>query len=192
MCISQWLRAGAAAFALVMSTAALAQQTVNQPTVTVIDLNGRLINLPKDGVLLPEFPKRDNLRRIQPPAVAAGREYYIDEQSLLMSQERIVYYTVVLRTPTGASNVFYEALDCPDRLVKSLAYGTAQGEFRRLRNRRWEGFTSEGLYGYRYVLADRYMCDVLRKALPPKKIVENLNSLDREDFSLFPERDPSD
>ena len=73
MCISQWLRAGAARSRLVLSTAALAQQTVNQPTVTVIDLNGRLINLPKDGVLLPEFPKRDNLRRIQPCSGAGAR-----------------------------------------------------------------------------------------------------------------------
>ena len=184
--------ASAALAGVMLSTASFAQQTVKPLAGTAIDSDGRLIEMPIEGVLLPAFPKRENLRRIQSPMGAAGREYYIDEQSLLMSQERIVYYTVVLRTPTGASNVLYEALDCPERTVKSLAYGTAQGEFRRLRNRRWEGFTSEGLYGYRYVLADRYMCDVLRKALPPKKIVENLNSLDREEFSLFPERDPPD
>ena len=187
---SNLCRGSAAAICVALSTTSFAQQTVRPLAGTGIDLDGQLIELPKEGVLLPEFPKRENLRRIQSPTGAAGREYYIDERSLLMSHEGIVYYTVVLRTSSGANNILYEGLDCRERVVKSFAYGTARGGFKALRKRRWERFTVEGLYGYRFVLWDRYMCGEIREALPPKKIIENLRSLDREDFSVTPERDP--
>ena len=176
--------ASAALAGVMLSTASFAQQTVKPLAGTAIDSDGRLIEMPIEGVLLPAFPKRENLRRIQSPMGAAGREYYIDEHSLLVSSEGIVYYTVVMRASAGASNILHEGIDCRGRVVKSFAYGTARGEFKGVRNGRWDRFPAEGPYGYRFVLWDRYMCGEVREALPPKTIIENLNSLDREDFSV--------
>lgn len=110
----------------------------------------------EDDWTLPPWPKEESLAEFTPRGHSANK-YYIDLDSISLGADRVVRYTAVVRSPSGASNVSYEGLRCKDAHYKLFALGTTQGTWSQVRNPQWQPVTYGG---YRFSLRRDYFCDV--------------------------------
>jgi hypothetical protein len=89
-----------------------------------------------DEQLVPP-PQLDRARLVEVKfALVADTEfrYYVDPESVSVGADRIVRYALVGRSPSGAENVTYEGLRCPDE-YRVYAVGRPDGS--------WAGRPSE-------------------------------------------------
>ena len=80
---------------------------------------------------LPPLPEDSNLRPIDASAADSRYEYLLDSASIARGSDDVMRYTVVVVSPNGARNVFHEGLRCLTDEVKTYAYASNQGRFRR-------------------------------------------------------------
>ncbi|PTR17560.1 MULTISPECIES: CNP1-like family protein [unclassified Nitrosospira] len=71
-------------------------------------------------VQLPAYPKAENLLPFD-AGPASNNLYYIDAPSLVVGEEGIVRYTLVIKSPEGAMNVSYEGMRCATDGVREQA-----------------------------------------------------------------------
>ena len=60
---------------------------------------------------LPAYPKAENLLPFD-AGPASNNLHYIDAPSIVVGEDGIVRYTLVIKSPTGAVNVSYEGMRC--------------------------------------------------------------------------------
>ena len=108
---------------------------------------------------LPAFPEDDNLVRFDAPVGGAQNRYFLDTASISLGADRVVRYTVVIMSRSGARNIIHEGIACDFREVKTYAYGNTKRAFTEFSNPTWKGLAYRGGKGYQGVLADRYVCD---------------------------------
>lgn len=125
-------------------------------------------------VPLPPFPRAQNLVPVRADAADPGYSYYIDVNSLSLSSDEVLRYTVIIQSPRGASNVIYEGIRCATRESKTLAYGTRDGRFRRLSDPQWTYVYTQGPLGYRTTLVEDYVCDEDGWAIDTDAVLERL------------------
>ncbi len=106
---------------------------------------------------MPAYPDEDAL-----VAVSTGVSDYpftvlIDLDSLSVGPDRVVRYTVVLRSRQGAENISYEGILCNRGKVKRYGYGIENG-FQRIPSSDWRFIRRSRQDLHRKVLADRYFC----------------------------------
>ena len=70
----------------------------------------------------PEFPKSENLVEFYVSAVATNK-YYIDASTLVVGNDGVVRYVLVVKTGGGATNVSFEGIRCKERTWKHYATG---------------------------------------------------------------------
>ncbi|HEY9198690.1 MAG TPA: CNP1-like family protein [Gammaproteobacteria bacterium] len=107
---------------------------------------------------LPAYP--DGKHYVEVPLQLAGSDLdmFIDEPALSIGEDGVVRYTLLLRSPTGAENLFYEGIRCATREWRSYAYGTSAGEWRALGDAPWRGIRDLGVERYRLELYRYYLC----------------------------------
>jgi len=111
----------------------------------------------EQALVLPPYPQE---KRLIP--VDVGRYDYpyrvlIDSASLSVGKDRLIRYTVVLRSESGVDNVSFEGVQCPGRKYKRYAYGES-GRFHILPEKKWAFIRSSRQDIYRAVLAEDYFC----------------------------------
>ncbi len=82
---------------------------------------------------------------------------FIDPASLAIGEDGVVRYTAILRSRSGAANVFYEGIRCSRGQYRRYAYGGADG-FRMAGNSRWRYIRGSGAEPYLQVLLDHFLC----------------------------------
>ena len=87
-------------------------------------------------IALPPYPSADELVDINLSLKDSPFTVLIDPASVSVGKDRVVRYTVVLRSSTGAENVAYEGIRCSNRMVQRYAYGSG-GQFYPARNPGW-------------------------------------------------------
>jgi hypothetical protein len=110
----------------------------------------------EDQVILPPYPKKENLAEIYVSATTTGFQYYVDTASLLVGRDRTVRYVFLARSPSGVENVTYEAIRCPWE-HRVLAVGRPDGSWAG-RPSSWREITRGGSLGWQYALARNYFC----------------------------------
>jgi hypothetical protein len=108
---------------------------------------------------LPPPPSADDLAPIDAPRAADGYAFFIDRRSVSRGSDGVMRYTVVVESRTGARNVFHEGLRCLTDEVRTYAYATRRGPFRRAGNATWRRIATDGPRGYQDYLANVIMCD---------------------------------
>ena len=71
----------------------------------------------ESDLLLPVVPLAENLTILTSDRLLDDYEYVIDRNSVSLQSDQVFRYTVVIRTPTGVSNGFYEGIHCDTRSV---------------------------------------------------------------------------
>jgi len=107
----------------------------------------------------PPFPLAQDLIPVRADTGATGYNYYIDVNSVSLSTDEVLHYTIIIQSPTGASNIVYEGIRCATQEIKTLGYGTRDGRFARMRDPKWTYVFTRGPLGYRTTLVERYVCD---------------------------------
>jgi len=116
--------------------------------------------LPQQAILLPPFPRARDLLPIRGDAAAGtGYNYYVDVNSVSLTTDGVLHYTIVIQSPNGASNIVYEGIRCATEEIKVLAYGTRDGRFSRMPDPQWVYVHTQGPLGYRTTMVEYYVCD---------------------------------
>jgi hypothetical protein len=126
------------------------------------------------AVTLPAFPRARDLLPLRAETGDADYNYYIDVNSVTLTSDEVLRYTVVIQAPGGANNIIYEGIRCATKEVKSFAYGTRDGRFERMADPEWRYFRSRGAMGYRTALVERYVCDEQGWAVDSDTVLERL------------------
>jgi hypothetical protein len=111
----------------------------------------------EDALKLPPYPPDASLVKIHPRGNSNNR-FYVDIDSVSLGEDRVVRYTMVIKTPSGVANVSYEGLRCKDANYKVYAFGTREGAWTAPRNSDWQRVESSDS-NFRFSLIKDYFCD---------------------------------
>lgn len=106
---------------------------------------------------LPAYPSKSGLLPVDISRYDYPYEVFLDPAALTVGEDRVVRYTVILRSRSGAENVSYEGILCPQRRFKRYAYGSG-GVFHPATGGDWQFIRGNRQDIYRAVLADEYFC----------------------------------
>lgn len=132
---------------------------------------------------LPAYP--DGQHYVSVPLQIAGSrlEMSIDEPSLVIGEDGVVRYVMLLRAPSGSENLFYEGIRCSTREWRTYAYGDSAGTWRTVEGGEWAPIRNLGVERYRERLYRYYLCDpamgTLRRAEMLRRMRYGLPSDDR-------------
>lgn len=121
-----------AALALMLAAGAAAAQNTNDPRDSVMRPSENATDWGREQqqrdwsgveVALPPYPQEKNLIEFTVGPRFRGLRYYVDAASVFVSRENLVRYTLVARSPSGVSNVSYEAMRCDNGTYKVFALG---------------------------------------------------------------------
>ena len=83
---------------------------------------------------------------------------YVDRRSVSVGSDRIVRYTLLVRTEGGVDNVTFEAISCDSKEFKILATGDPARGFKAARYPRWQPIEYRAVNNERNVLARDIFC----------------------------------
>jgi CNP1-like family len=108
---------------------------------------------------LPEYPADANLVRFY-VSPTTPFEFFVDSKSVSVGKDGVVRYTLVARSPSGASNVSYEGIRCESRERKLYAFGSPDRSWLQARNADWARIPSRRTYpnNQQAALADDFFC----------------------------------
>lgn len=122
---------------------------------------------------LPPAPKEENLIPFNVSA-ATDNSFFVDSQSISVGEDGVVRFTLVVRSPEGASNVVFEGIRCGTREVRLYAFGRADGTWGRARDSGWKRIHSERRNRPDHVLYDDFFCPRDIIVTDPKEAVDAL------------------
>ena len=129
----------------------------------------------KEGkIRLPALPRDKNLILVDIPHTSL--KYYIDSQSVSVGKDRVGRYTVVIVSPSGVRNIFYEGIRCGVEQVRTYAYAVGKGKFHPMTGSRWQQIKRSGanIHRYRDHLLSFYFCSQDRLRDKARDIVHRL------------------
>jgi len=106
---------------------------------------------------IPPYPKEKQLIRVDIGRSDFPYKVYVDQSSLSVAEDRVVRYTVVLRSKSGVDNVSFEGIRCNGRQYRRYAYGSG-GEFHPVPRSEWRAIQRRRQDVYRNALVDGYFC----------------------------------
>ncbi|HMW17088.1 MAG TPA: CNP1-like family protein [Accumulibacter sp.] len=112
-----------------------------------------------EEVVLPPFPKAENLI---PFVVSAPtrNQFFIDGDSLTVDGDDLIRYALVIRSPAGVENVFYEAIRCSTGERRLYATGRSDGTWAPARGKPWNRIRENSLNRHHAALYLEYFCPV--------------------------------
>ena len=125
---------------------------------------------------LPPLPKDEDLLQFEADAASPYR-FFIDTHSLSIGTDGVVRYTLVVKTPGGATNISYEGMRCDLGQIKIYAYARGRVAWVRTRHPEWQEFRSQPSGRYRRVLKYDYFCTGKSNRTPVASVDEALQLL---------------
>jgi hypothetical protein len=119
--------------------------------------NERFLNAESEAAspapAMPPYPRAGNL--VPFSVETTDNRYFVDRSSLAVSGN-IVTYVLVVRSPAGVDNVFFEALNCREREQRTYARGTSDRKW-IVRPSEWRRIETRASLG-QYVLHREFFC----------------------------------
>ena len=125
-------------------------------------------------VALPAYPEKKNLMDLK--IATDGMQYtvYLDKPSLVLADDGVVRYTVILVPPSGIWNVTYEGLRCGEKQYRRYAYGI-DGGWQPLNTSPWRDVQGSGANRYRRILYENYFCNPMRPFQSAGQMLDSFN-----------------
>lgn len=121
---------------------------------------------------LPAYPKDENLAEFFVSAANSFR-FFLDTTSISIGPDGVVRFTLVARSPSGASNVSYEGMRCKTGEYKAFAFGRSDGSW-SIRPTTWRKVTRLSVHRWHEALLEDYVCTVRSTPLTVADIVRGL------------------
>lgn len=144
--INRWLRSGL--FAL-----AVAAVPAHAGLLVDVDPDWR-----EGEVSMPEAPQPAGLRAFDVGSPSPN-SFFVDEASVSVGDDRVVRYTLVVRTPGGAENVTFEGIRCATGERRIYASGRKDGSWVAMKNSAWQPISDNTYNRPRAALAYEHFCD---------------------------------
>ena len=107
---------------------------------------------------IPPYPQDSELLEFKPRRNSQNR-FYIDRNSISIGADRVVRYSAVVKSPSGALTVSHEGLRCKTSEYKVYAYGVTAGEWTKVRDAQWRKIPRMS-GDFRFALYKDYFCDI--------------------------------
>jgi hypothetical protein len=107
-------------------------------------------------IVLPAYPRDEDLVEFRPRGGSRNR-FHIDSRSVSIGEDRVVRYTAVIRSPSGATNVSYEGLRCKTGEYKVYAFGTEGKKWSPAKAPKWRPVGPLAA-NFRHGLYKDYLC----------------------------------
>lgn len=109
---------------------------------------------------LPPYPKPENYIPITLGA-RSSNQFFVDYASVSASDDGVVRYSMVVKSPSGAETISFEGMRCTTGERKLYAFGRKEGgEWARNRYAKWEPIQGRSLNDFRRELFYHYFCTV--------------------------------
>ncbi|HEX7813404.1 MAG TPA: CNP1-like family protein [Burkholderiales bacterium] len=111
----------------------------------------------EEALMLPPYPGETGLIEFELRGASKNR-YFIDHDSVSLGEDRVVRYSMVIKTAGGATNVSYEGMRCKTSEYKVYAFGTRDGKWVEARDPKWKdvGLSASNFH---YGLWVDYLCN---------------------------------
>ena len=129
---------------------------------------------PEQDVVLPAYPEKKNLLDLGIGTDGMQYTVYLDKPSLLLGEDGVVRYTVILVPPAGVWNVSNEGLRCGEKQYRRYAYG-AEGKWQLLNDTAWRDVRGSGANRYRRILYEEYFCNPMRPYQSAKEMIDRFS-----------------
>ena len=159
------------AFALIAALALLAVALAGCGGSTAPNIKGSQRGMTEDigGVIeekkfkeieveLPPYPPDSSLLEFLPRQNSANH-FYIDRNSVSIGADRVIRYSAVIKSPSGAINTSYEGLRCKTSEYKVYAFGVKDGEWAKVPDVQWRKVARMS-GDFRFALYKDYFCDI--------------------------------
>ena len=127
----------------------------------------------ESAVVLPTFPAEADLITV-PSTPSVSLKLYLDSKSLSRPADRTVRFTLVVESPSGVRNVFYEAMRCESRQHKTHAIGSSEHGLVAVKDAAWRTIPRAEVNGFRDYLYKHFVCDDQHAARAPKELLRLL------------------
>ena len=124
-----------------------------------------------DAPPLPAYPKPASLLRF--PTNWTANEIYVDADTLVVGQDRVVRYALVIRSASGAENVSYEGLRCETGERRVYAFGRRDSTWSPARNSAWRPIVDARINRQHFEFWLDVFCDG-RVIEPREKLIANI------------------
>ena len=123
---------------------------------------------------LPPPPKEADLLEV--PLGVEGFDFtvYLDGTSLVLGQDRVLRYTVILESANGVRNGFREGMRCETGEYRRYAYLDGQGHFDVAGATGWQAISSLGFGRFRTEFFNFHLCNPPVAAWPVETILRRL------------------
>lgn len=122
---------------------------------------------------IPAYPDPANLIEVPVQIPDSNLKMYIDASTLAIGTDGVVRYALVLRSPSGAENVFYEGIRCATHELRSYAYGSSQSRWEPI-DSVWGPLNDLGVMRYRERLYKYYFCRPPMDTLPRREMLQRM------------------
>jgi len=109
-------------------------------------------------VEFPAYPREADLIKFQLRRNSSFL-YYVDSKSISIGPDRVVRYSAVIKSSSGALNTSYEGLRCKTSEFKVYAYGVRGGEWTKANDSQWRQIDRSSI-DFRFTLYKDYFCDI--------------------------------
>jgi hypothetical protein len=107
---------------------------------------------------IPPYPKDADLVQFDAGAATSHR-FFLDASSIIIGDDQVVRYTLVVKTSGGATNVTFEGIRCQAREQKTYALGHLKNrEWGRARNPQWRYIQYHEINRHHGALFADYLC----------------------------------
>ena len=109
-------------------------------------------------VAFPPYPQDSALLKFQPRRNSEN-QFYVDRNSISIGEDRVVRYSVVVKSPYGALTTSYEGMRCKTSEYKVYAFGITIGEWTKSPDPQWRKIPRMS-GDFRFGLYKDYFCDL--------------------------------
>jgi hypothetical protein len=105
---------------------------------------------------LPPLPQKQDLIEFRLRNPSAGR-FFVDGSTLAVGKDRVIRFSLVIRSSEGVDNASFVGLKCRGREWKTYAYAADRG-WRRVADPQWKPIPNLSYNNYQFTLSEDYMC----------------------------------
>lgn len=111
----------------------------------------------EEAVVLPDYPKEENLLEFYVSAGTANR-FFIDGTSISPVGDGAVRYALVIKTGGGSTNISYEGISCANLEYRLYATGRSDGTWSKARKSDWKPIVNKPINRYHAALSRDFFC----------------------------------
>ncbi len=107
---------------------------------------------------------------------ASTNLHYVDASSITVSEDGVVRFTLVIKSPQGAMNVSYEGIRCQTAEKRTYAFGRSGETWARAKISKWVDLENLAQNYAQRALARYFFCPDVRMVKDPEEAIDALKA----------------